>query len=212
MHLMEDAMAIWMATHATFRMKITLPMGDLNQALGSEELNKLNAQYKELIQYKSESGELKVDGKNQILAYKNYLIPHADGEEPRIETLDDRGQSLQDVSIVEYFKKKFQVDSKIPMARFSREMPNMLIPDINAGMDREEERFSLFVQQLRTMFEAIIRKPLQLQMCLDFPELAGDTEFLNGFHFTYFSDGYWEERLEQKIMFDRVQEVMGLRG
>ena len=119
---------------------------------------------------------------------------------------------LQNIDIIEYFYKKFQIDSKIPGSRFFRGQPNMLIPDLNVGMDREEEFFSTFIEQIRTMIEPIIRKPLQIQMCLDFPELAGDVEFVNGFHFTYFSDGYWEERIEQKIMFDRVQQIMGLNG
>ncbi|MCL2311957.1 MAG: portal protein, partial [Firmicutes bacterium] len=212
MRLMEDALVLWITTHATYRMKIVLPIGDMNESLARESLSKFNAEYKENVQYKSESGELQINGKPNILAYKNYIIPHQHGEEPSIEILNDTGQSMQDVTAIDHFYKKFQMDSKIPVTRFFREQPNMLIPDLNIGMDREEERFSLFIQQIRMMFEAIIRKPLQLQMCLDFPELASDTEFLNGFHFEYFSDGYWEERLDMKITFDRVQHIMGLMG
>jgi len=212
MRLMEDSVIMWVTTHATFRMKIVFPIGDLNETYARQDLGKFNAQYKEDIQYNSTSGELKVDGKPNVLPYKNYIIPRQDGEETTIDILNDTGQSLQDVTIIEYFYKKFQMDSKIPATRFFREQPNMFIPDINAGMDREEEKFSLFIKHIRVIFEDIIRKPLQIQMCLDFPELAGDVQFINGINFNYFSDGYYQERIEQKIMFDRVQEVMGLSG
>ena len=171
MRLMEDTRVLWNVTNATFRLKFMLPIGDQSESLAREDLGKFKAEYNESIQYKSESGELKIDGKPNIMAYKNYIIPMRDGESPSIEVLDDNGPQLQNVEIIQHFYKKFQMDSKIPGTRFFREQPNMLIPDINAGMDREEERFTLFIQQIRTMVEQVIRKPLQLQMCLDFQEL-----------------------------------------
>jgi len=67
MRLMEDALVIWMSTHATYRMKVVLPIGDYSGQLAKEELNKFNATFKEDVRYDSDSGEIKVNGKPNIL-------------------------------------------------------------------------------------------------------------------------------------------------
>jgi hypothetical protein len=126
--------------------------------------------YREQIDFDTDSGELKVNGKAMMPFNKEYWLPSGEAGEPTIETIGNDGPDLSDTDALKYFREKLIKVSKIPLSRFDMESPPSW--EMNAeGMTRDEIKFGRFVTRLRSVFQEILVKPLWIQMCLDFPEI-----------------------------------------
>jgi hypothetical protein len=122
LRLIEHSKAIWNIMHATFRLKMVVPVGDQARARGEESLAKVLNYYREEIYLDSESGELSINGKPSIgQFYKNYGFVSKNGESVTVDTMEGTGPNLNDTDTLKYFQRKLQMDSKIPSSRFDKE-------------------------------------------------------------------------------------------
>lgn len=208
---MEDTRASWNVTNSTFRMKFVFPTGDVNSIKERESLNEMIMRFKEDIQLNSESGELQINGKPGLMYYKNYVMPQRDGDSPDIEILSPDGPDMNDVDIVNYFYDKLKLDSKIPFTRYLRDGSASYSSSAD-GVDREEIRFSRFIDQLRVIYEDILIKPLTLQMLRDHPELQNNAEFYSGMGLKWVEYGYFSELKEMEILESRSNFIETLGG
>lgn len=210
LRLMEHTRVIWNIMNATFRMKMVVPVGTQSRQRSQESLNELLAKYKEDLYLDYDSGELLVNGKASMQFYKNYLIPKKDGDSPEIESVSNDGPELQDTQIIDFFFKKFKIDSKIPFSRFSRDGSAAFT--LTAEIDQEERMFSKFIGRLRTLFAEIIIKPLLIQMTLDHPELQDNELFLSGISLKYHQDASFEELKQIELISKKVDFINNLAG
>jgi hypothetical protein len=185
--------------NASFRMKMTIPVGSRSQQKAMQTLGELMSIYKEDIQFNDQSGELSVDGQPKIQFYKNYLMPSGVNGTPTIEPLNTAGPNLNDPAPLAYFFDKLVQESKIPFSRFQGPDGGSIGKYSNGaeGLDKEEIRFAKFISRLRSNFQDILVKPLWLQLCKDFPELEKDYMFKSQLGLTYVSDNPF--RINQEI-------------
>jgi hypothetical protein len=185
--------------NASFRMKMTIPVGSRSQQKAMQTLGELMSIYKEDIQFNDESGELSVNGQPKIQFYKNYLMPKGAGGTPSIEPLNTAGPNLNDPAPLAYFFDKLVQESKIPFSRFQGPDGGSIGKYANAaeGLDKEEIRFSKFIMRLRSVFQDILVKPLWIQICKDFPQLEKDYTFKSQLGLSYVSDNPF--RVNQEI-------------
>jgi hypothetical protein len=169
--------------------------------------------FKEDIYFNGDTGELQVDGKPNILFYKNYVTPINDQQQQvKIDVLQTPGPNLSGSELLNYFYKKLKMDSKIPYSRWEGQS-GMGAFTLNAeGITREEVRYQKFIKRLRSAFSELMVKPWYLQMCLDFPELADDYKFNNAIGITYHNDNVFEEMKKNEIEAKRIASYTAKKG
>jgi len=210
LRIMEHSRVIWATVNSSFKTKFVIPVGGKSKTRAKQSLGVLMQNYREQIDFDSDSGELKVNGKSMMPFNKEYWLPSGDAGEPTIETIGNDGPDLSDTDALKYFREKMLKVSKIPLSRFDMESPPSW--ELNAeGMTRDEIKFGRFVTRLRSVFQEIIVKPLWIQMCLDFPELKEDDAFKSQIGISYNKLNIFEEMKEIEILQKRLDFVTAMK-
>jgi hypothetical protein len=213
LRVIEHSKVIWHVMNAPIRLTTTVPIGSKSLQKGQEDVREFANMLKEDIYFNGDTGELNVDGKPNILFYKNYILPVNDqNQQVKIDTLQYPGPNLSGSELLNYFYKKLKMDSKIPYSRWEGQS-GMGAFTLNAeGITREEIRYQKFVRRLRTAFSELMVKPLYLQMCLDYPDLADDHKFSNAIGISYHNDNVFEEMKEKDLDAKRIAAFTAKKG
>ena len=211
LRILEHSKIIWHTMHAPIRLVTTVPIGTKSMQKAKEDVREFTNSLKEDIYFDGSSGELKVDGKPNILFYKNYVVPSNDlGQKVDITPLEYQGPNLSGSELLKYFHQKLQMDSKIPGSRFAEGGGAFTLTA--EGISREEIRYNKFIQRLRSAYKELITKPLYLQMCLDIKELRNDPKFPNAVGLKWHNDNVFEEIKEQDLINKRIATVNALKA
>ena len=213
LRIIEHSKVIWHVMNAPIRMTTSVPIGSKSFQKGQEDVREFLNMFKEDISFNGDTGELSVDGKPNILFYKNYVTPINDQNQGvKIEVLQTPGPNLSGSELLNYFYKKLKMDSKIPYSRWEGQS-GMGAFTLNAeGITREEIRYQKFINRLRSAFSEMVVKPWYLQMCLDFPELGDDYKFNNAIGLTYNNDNVFEEMKKNEIEAKRIASFQAKKG
>lgn len=199
LRIMEHTRVIWNVMNASFRLKMIVPIGTKSPQKAKETLGELMSLYKEDVRLDYDSGELFINGRPNIQFYKNYMFPSKNGEQTDIQVIGGEGPDLSNMDPLNYFYNRLKIDSKIPLARFDSTNPSVFNLGTD-GIDREEIRFSKFINRLRSIFQEIITKPLYIQMMLDFPSLKDDEIFKSQIGIRFNKDNVFERQKEMDLL------------
>jgi hypothetical protein len=213
LRIIEHSKVIWHVMNAPIRLTTTVPIGSKSFQKGQEDVREFLNMLKEDIYFNGDTGELQVDGKPNIMFYKNYVTPINDqNQQVKIEPLQIPGPNLSSSELLNYFYKKLKMDSKIPYSRWEGQS-GMGAFTLNAeGITREEVRYQKFINRLRSAFSEIFVKPWYLQMCLDFPDLANDYKFNNSIGIKFNNDNVFEEMKKNEIEAKRIAAFQAKKG
>jgi hypothetical protein len=213
LRIIEHSKVIWHVMNAPIRLTTSVPIGSKSFQKGQEDVREFLNMMKEDINFNGDTGELQVDGKPNIMFYKNYVTPINDqNQEVKIAPLQFPGPNLSSSELLNYFYKKLKMDSKIPYSRWEGQS-GMGAFTLNAeGITREEIRYQKFINRLRSAFSEIMVKPWYLQMCLDFPDLADDYKFNNSIGIKYNNDNVFEEMKKNEIEAKRIAAFQAKKG
>lgn len=211
LRIIEHSKVIWHTMHAPIRLVTTVPIGTKSMQKAKEDVREFVNTLKEDIYFDGESGELRVDGKPNILFYKNYVVPVNDQQQQvKIETLEYQGPNLSGSELLKYFTEKLKQDSKIPASRFSE--GGGIFTLTSEGISREEIRYNKFVKRLRSAYQELITKPLYLQVCMDVKELRNDQKFKNSVSVVWYDDNVFEEIKNQDLLNKRIAAINALKA
>ena len=210
LRVMETTRIIWAVTNASFKTQFVIPVGGKSKTRAKQSLAQLMNNYREVVDFDYESGEIQTNGKPMMPFNKEYWLPSKDGESPEISTIGGDGPDLGDTESLKYFADKLKVASKIPFSRFDKDSPSTYDMDAS-GMMREEIKFSKFVNRLRSIWQEILVKPLYIQMCLNHPELKNDVAFKAGLGLNFMKDNVFEELKEMELSSKRVDFIGNLK-
>ena len=213
LRIIEHSKVIWHVMNAPIRLQTSVPIGTKSFQKGQEDVREFLNMFKEDIYFNGDTGELQVDGKPNVLFYKNYVTPINDQNQGvKIEAISMPGPNLSGSELLNYFYKKLKMDSKIPYSRWEGQS-GMGAFTLNAeGITREEIRYQKFVNRLRSAFSELMVKPWYLQMCLDFPELGDDYKFNNAIGIKYNNDNVFEEMKRNEIEAKRIAAFTAKKG
>jgi hypothetical protein len=211
LRLIEHSKVIWHTMNAPIRLKTTVPVGTKSMQKAKEDVREFTNTLKEDISFDGSTGELSVDGKPNILFYKNYVLPVNDrGEKIEIEALEYPGPNLSGSELLKYFHDKLKLDSKLPYSRWSEGQGAYTM---NAeGISREEIRYNKFVKRLRSAYKELMTKPLYLQMCLDVKDLKSDHKFANAVGMVWHDDNVFEEIKNQELLNKRLATLNSMKS
>lgn len=206
LRLMEHSRIVYAVVNSSFKTKFTIPVGGKSRNRQKQSLASLMQQYREVIDFSTESGELKVNGKAMLPFSKEYWFPETESGTPQMETIGNDGPDLSDTEALKYFRTKLIRVSKIPASRFDSENPSSWSSDAE-GQGRDEIKFSRFVNRLRSIFQEIIVKPLWIQMCLEYPDLAEDANFKAKIGIRFNTMNFFNELKDIEILQKRMEFI-----
>jgi hypothetical protein len=167
--------------------------------------------YKEDIKFVGDTGELQINGQVNMPFNKEYWFPESESGSPEIETLGGEGPELNDNDQLKFFKNQLYKVSKIPLSRFDQESGETWFGSDPTSTARTEIDFARFVNRMRNQFSQIILKPIQLQLCLDIPELQDNRQFLDSISLQYKSYNLFEEMMDMELMQKRVEFIQTMK-
>ena len=211
LRIMEHTRVIWAVTNSSYRMKFIIPVGGKSKTRAKQSLAQLMSNYKEVVDFDWDSASLETNGKPMLQFNKEYWLPSKDGEQPEIETLGGEGPELSDTEALSYFSDKLKFVSKIPYNRFLYEDGGGDFNMAADGMIRDEIKFAKFIKRLRSTFQEILVKPLYIQMCLKFPELADDPSFKTQIALQFNEENMFAELKNMEIMERRIDFIGSLK-
>ena len=214
---LENSRIIWNIQNAQKRIKIVVPIGTESDQVAKTRLRQLEAYYKEDIVVDNMSGEITVNGQPKFSFAKTMVFPSKEGTTTEISEIGIEGHDMNSTEQMKWFWQRLMIESKLPKDRFNmifdgNEMSS--IPD-NNNMTREEYRFSLFINQIRDIYQEIVIKPTWLQFSLHNPEFAGNDVIKNSLGLDFVEENIFKlakENAVLQISSQIIQTLSGLNG
>jgi hypothetical protein len=211
LRIMENSRVIWNVMNASFRLKFIIPTGTQSPQKAMQTLGQVMSNYKEEISINDNSGEMTVNGRPKVQFYKNYLFPEQNGQSPTVESLNSSGPDFNVMENVLYFVNKLKMDSKIPYARFASRGASPVNYQLSIdSLERDEIRFEKFLVRLRSIFQEILVKPLYIQMCLKYPDLAKDKSFKTNLGLKFHRENPFNEQVQMATYTKRTEFINGM--
>lgn len=198
---LEDATVIYRIARAPERRIFYIDVGNLPKMKAEQYLRDMMVRHKNRVVYDASTGEVRDDRKFMTML-EDYWLPRREGSRgTQIETLPG-GQNLGEMTDVEYFKKALYAALSVPASRMQSE------PGFNLGrsseISRDEVKFNKFINRLRSRFNHLFLKALEIQLVLkgiitkdDWKNIAQNISFM------YTKDNYFSELKEIEIMTER---------
>jgi len=209
---MEATRIIWAVTNASYKTQYIIPVGSVQSPRGRQTLAQAMANYKELVDFDWDSGEIKTNGRPMLQFYKDIFMASEGGETPQIQNLGGDGPEISDTETLRYFRDKLRQASKIPFTRFEKEQGEGQYTMSAEGIAREEIRFSKFIGRLRAIFAEILIKPTYLQMCLKHKNIMTDMNFRVNLGLDYNKDSVFEENKEIELLQKKADFISSIMG
>lgn len=213
---LENSRIIWNVINSQFRMKMVVPIGTQSEARARTRLSELRAMYKEDITIDYQSGEITINGQPNFSFAKQYIFPVKDGAQVDVDSFAPQGYDLSGTMALDYFWKRFIIETKVPKDRFSTSTEEGGSTSNwttgGEGIAREEIRFSYFISRIRSILEEILMKPTWIQFCLKHPEFAKDKALKGAVSLEFVEDNLFTEAKKREIASRGVEIINTLSG
>ena len=216
---MENSRIIWNIINSQYRMKIVVPIGTQSEVKARTRLSELRGMYKEDVNIDYQSGEVTINGSPNFSFAKQYIIPSpANGGEVQIDSFAPAGYDLSGTMTLDYFWKRFIIETKIPKDRFSSigsDGGGTAESNWSAGGDsiaREEIRFNYFINRIRSILQEILLKPTWIQFCLKHPIFAKDKALQGAIGLEFIEENLFTETKKRQISQKGAEIVSTLSG
>lgn len=200
MRKMEDSRVAWNIMNSQYRMKMVIPVGNKTTAKAKQAIQEVANKHREELYIDEESGIIRVNGDPYVRYGKNIVLPRRQGQSPEVDSVSYNGPDLQRMDSVEYFRKNFYYDSKLPKSRTDREQGagRFFVYDAG-GIPYDEHVFYKYINRVRKEYENVLRKPTRIQAILDHPELKIDPELETKLGIVYESNNLFEDAKKTEI-------------
>tara|TARA_R100000742_G_C4238746_1_gene58840 strand:- start:171 stop:794 length:624 start_codon:yes stop_codon:yes gene_type:complete len=143
---------------------------------------------------------------------EDFWLPRREGGRGTEITTLPGGSNLGEIDDIKYFQKKLYQSLNVPSSRLEAE------GSFNMGrateINRDELKFSKFVQRLRNRFNALFHDLLKTQLILKGIITIEDWEnnLARTIRYDYVNDGYYAEIKESEMFKDRMQVMSDMKS
>ena len=208
--IMERSKILWFITHSQARTHFTIPTAGKGRAKSAQTLASAMNRYSDHIEFDDETGTLMVNGESTWTASKEFWTAETDSGKPQIEDVSAEGIDLSETGSISFYEGRLYKISKIPINRFDPSSSEAWNID-PTSQRREEIKFSNFVNGIRSKISPVVIKPLQIHLCLKFPELIQDDEILSSIVLEYEHNNVFDEMADMEIMDKKVDFISKLQ-
>ncbi len=212
---MENSRIIWNVINSQYRMKIVVPIGTQSEVKARTRLSELRGMYKEDVTIDYHSGEVTINGTPNFSFAKQYIIPSKEGTQTEIDSFQPAGYDLSGTMALDYFWKRFIIETKVPKDRFSstgEEQGGSNWTTGGEGIAREEIRFSYFINRIRSILQEILMKPTWIQFCLKHPLFMKDKALKGAIGLEFVEENLFTEAKKRDIASKGAEIINTLMG
>jgi hypothetical protein len=160
---LEDAVLIYRVSRAPERRIFYIGVGNLPKTKADQYVQEMMTKHKNKLVYDAQTGEIRDDRKFLTLL-EDYWLPRRDGDKTtEISTLP-AGNSLGELTDVNYFLKKLMKSLNVPYSRLEPDKGVSLGRVTEIG--RDEIKFSKFIDRIRRRFSMLFMKAMEKQCVL----------------------------------------------
>ena len=202
LRMMEDALVVYRIARAPERRIFYVDVGNLPKLKAEQYLQDIMVKFKNKLVYDGDTGEVKDDRKFMNMLEDFWMPRREGGRGTEITTLGG-GQNLGEIEDVEYFKKKMFLALNVPQSRMQPESGFQLgrATEIN----RDELKFTKFVQRLRKRFAELFHDLLKTQLILKGIVSEDDWETIKqDIRYDFVKDNQFTELKNQEILRERI--------
>jgi hypothetical protein len=206
LRMMENALVIYRLARAPERRIFYIDVGNLPKLKAEQYIKDIMNRYRNKLVYDANTGEIRDDKKTMSLLEDFWLPRREGGKGTEIDTLPG-GQNLGEIADIEYFQRKLYESLYVPVSRLQQQA------GLNFGraaeINRDELKFTKFINKLRRQFSRMFDDLLKTQLILKGVTTEADWEEIKGqINYKFAQDAYYTESKDQELLRARV-ELMG---
>ncbi len=203
LRMMENALVIYRLARAPERRISYIDVGNLPKLKAEQYIKDIMNRYRNKLVYDANTGEIRDDKKTMSLLEDFWLPRREGGKGTEIDTLPG-GQNLGEIADIEYFQRKLYESLYVPVSRLQQQS------GLNFGraaeINRDELKFTKFINKLRRQFSRMFDDLLKTQLVLkgvttetDWEEMKEDIKY------KFAQDAYYSESKDQELLRARVE-------
>ena len=205
LRMLEDALVIYRITRAPERRIFYIDVGNLPKARAEQYLKEVQTSYRNKLVYNADTGEIKDDRKHMNMLEDFWLPRREGGRGTEISTLPG-GQNLGEIEDILYFQKKLYRALNVPISRLESETAFAIgrATEIN----RDEVKFSRFIDRIRLKFSRLFDDILKTQLLLK--NLITEEDWINikeYLSYDFQKDSHFAELKEAEILRERINTL-----
>ena len=210
LRMIEDSIVIYRISRAPERRIFYIDVGNLPKAKAEQYLKDVMNRYRNKLVYDASTGEIR-DDRQYMSMLEDFWLPRREGGRGTEITTLPGGSNLGEVEDIKYFQKKLYKSLNVPVSRLEAE------GSFNMGrateINRDELKFSKFVDRLRTRFNALFHDLLKTQLILKGIISIEDWEnsLARTIRYNYVNDGYYAEIKEAEMFKERMEIYRNLK-
>jgi len=208
--MIEDSIVIYRISRAPERRIFYIDVGNLPKQKAEQYLKDVMNRYRNKLVYDASTGEIR-DDRQYMSMLEDFWLPRREGGRGTEITTLPGGSNLGEVEDIKYFQKKLYKSLNVPVSRLEAE------GSFNMGrateINRDELKFSKFVDRLRTRFNALFHDLLKTQLILKGVISIEDWEntLARTIRYNYVNDGYYAEIKESEMFKERMEIYRNLK-
>ena len=203
LRMMENALVIYRLARAPERRIFYIDVGNLPKLKAEQYIKDIMNRYRNKLVYDANTGEIRDDKKTMSLLEDFWLPRREGGKGTEIDTLPG-GQNLGEIADIEYFQRKLYESLCVPVSRLQQQS------GLNFGraaeINRDELKFTKFINKLRRQFSRMFDDLLKTQLILKGVTTEADWEEIKGqINYNFAQDAYYTESKDQELLRSRVE-------
>jgi hypothetical protein len=200
--MMADSLVIYRLSRAPERRIFYIDVGNLPKQKAEQYMKDIMNRYRNKIVYDSSTGEIKDDRKFMTMLEDFWLPRREGGRGTEITTLPG-GDNLGQIQDIEFFQNKVYQALNVPASRFKE--GNGFNFGRAAEINRDELKFSKFVDRLRKKFNELFDDLLRTQLILKGVIVDEDWQTIKEkIQYRYAQDQYYQEMKEAENLRNRM--------
>tara|TARA_B100000085_G_scaffold247850_1_gene242497 strand:+ start:34 stop:1560 length:1527 start_codon:yes stop_codon:yes gene_type:complete len=210
LRMIEDSIVIYRISRAPERRIFYIDVGNLPKQKAEQYLKDVMNRYRNKLVYDASTGEIR-DDRQYMSMLEDFWLPRREGGRGTEITTLPGGSNLGEVEDIKYFQKKLYKSLNVPVSRLEAE------GSFNMGrateINRDELKFSKFVDRLRTRFNNLLHDLLKTQLILKGIITIEDWEnsLARTIRYNYVNDGYYAEIKESEMFKERMEIYRNLK-
>jgi hypothetical protein len=139
---------------------------------------------------------------------EDYWLPRREGGRGTEVSTLPAGQNLGELEDIKYFQKKLYKSLHVPASRIEQDTAGGFQLGRGAEINRDELKFTKFVNRLRNRFNHLFNDLLKTQLILKGIITSLDWEmFKEHINYDYIRDAHFAELKESELMRDRLETL-----
>jgi hypothetical protein len=190
--VLEDHILIYRIVRAPERRAFYIDVGNLPQTKAEEYVKQIMNTYRNKKVFNATSGKIE-DSIDQFAMLEDFFLIRRGGKGTEIDTISG-GQGLDELNDLTYFERRVYKSLKVPQNRMKKEEAPSVDFSRQSEIERDELKFSKFIEKLRKRFSILWHILLQNQ-CF-FKGLITKEEYDKYkpyIYFDYMTDNWWAE-------------------